>query len=82
MSRNIVYNDEQLKLTAIKDFYKRFLIVFSIEIYSEPRNENSTLYKHFVTIYLFNKKVFHTFWKTGTYPSGKIHINEFYERKR
>lgn len=80
MSKNIVYDDSELRLTAIKYFYKRFLFVFSIEIHSEPRNEKSTLYKHFITVYLFNIKVFHTFWKTGTYLGGKIHINEFYER--
>lgn len=36
-----------------------------INIHSEDRYKNGTLYKHFIDIYFLGINIFSTFWRTG-----------------
>lgn len=56
----------------------RFLLLFSIHVYSEDRTGDAKLYKHFVTVYLLYLRVFHTFWRTGVYNDGRVADCSFY----
>lgn len=70
-----------------KVFTKSFLGIFKIHIYSEDRYSDqieqywNTLYKHFVSIYLFKWKVFSTHWMTGSYSNGNTQMGGFYEKE-
>jgi hypothetical protein len=71
-----------------KEFKKRFLGIFTIEIYSEDRYGNfhnsehcNQLYAHFISIYLLNNEVFHTSWRTGFSCLGKTDEGNFYQRE-
>lgn len=66
----------QIKMKTIQ-FKKRFFWLFKIEIYSEDRY-NNVLYKHFVSIFFLNYRIFHTFWRTGTKVDREIYESSFY----
>lgn len=66
-----------------KHLKTRFLFgLMSINIYSEDRYGDGTLYKHFLDIYLLGINIFSTFWKTGGIEEihdGLFYVNHKYE---
>ena len=66
-------------MTMSKHLKTRFLFgLMSINIYSEDRYGDGTLYKHFLDIYLLGINIFSTFWKTGR-VEGLFYVNHKYE---
>ena len=60
--------------TFIMKTLKYNIMCFTINIYSEDRCGDGTLYKHFLDIKVFGFTIFHTFWRTGDENDGTFYV--------